>query len=95
MPTVLRLIDPFRIKSTVTKELFGSSFETLLGLKGDGASDPQKPTGVGTSPVVDDPTTSMSNLGRAALINTSPSGVQGTDPTLRYKLLGNNASLGN
>ena len=29
------------------------------------------------------------NLGRAALIQTSPQGVQGTDPSLRYKLLGN------
>ena len=32
---------------------------------------------------------SMSALGRAALINTSPSGVQGTDPSQRYRLLGN------
>ena len=36
----------------------------------------------------------VNNLGRAALISTSPQGVSGTDPTLRYKLLGNPAGLG-
>jgi hypothetical protein len=35
------------------------------------------------------------NLGRAALISTSPQGVQGVDPTLRYRLLGNSTGLGN
>lgn len=34
-------------------------------------------------------TANANNLGRAALISTSPSGVQGTDPTGRRKLLGN------
>ena len=39
---------------------------------------------------VGDPTLSQSNnLGRAALISTSPSGVQGLDPTGRRSLLGN------
>lgn len=39
---------------------------------------------------VGDPTLSNSNnLGRAALISTSPSGVQGLDPTGRRSLLGN------
>lgn len=38
-----------------------------------------------------DPQTSsaMRNLGRAALIMTSPQGVLGTNPTGRYRLLGN------
>ena len=40
-------------------------------------------------------TSNINNLGRAALISTSPQGVQGTDPTLRYRLLGNSAGLGN
>lgn len=42
--------------------------------------------------VVGDPTksTQSSQLGRAALISTSPSGVQGTDPTGRRKLIGDN-----
>ena len=40
-------------------------------------------------------TSNINNLGRAALISTSPQGVQGTDPTLRYRLLGNSAELGN
>ena len=34
-------------------------------------------------------TAQAQNNGRAALITTSPSGVQGTDPTGRRKLLGN------
>lgn len=42
---------------------------------------------VGGSPT--NTTTNANNLGRAALINTSPSGVLGTDPTGRRKLLGN------
>lgn len=33
-------------------------------------------------------TANANNLGRAALISTSPSGVQGIDPTGRRKLLG-------
>ena len=37
----------------------------------------------------------MNNLGRAALISTSPQGVEGTSPTNRYKLLGNSSGLGN
>lgn len=41
-------------------------------------------------------TNSQANmLGRAALISTSPQGVQGTDATNRYKLLGNSGGLGN
>lgn len=38
---------------------------------------------------------SLNNSGRAALISTSPQGVQGTDPTNRYALLGNQPGLGN
>lgn len=34
-------------------------------------------------------TSASANLGRAALIATSPQGVLGTDPVGRYKLLGN------
>lgn len=34
-------------------------------------------------------TSNANNLGRAALIATSPSGVMGTDPTGRRKLVGN------
>ena len=45
---------------------------------------------MGTGNTVDPSTNAnINNLGRAALISTSPQGVQGTDPTLRYKLLGN------
>lgn len=40
-------------------------------------------------------TSTTNNLGRAALIYTSPQGVQGTDPTNKYALLGNQAGLGN
>ena len=40
-------------------------------------------------------TSNVSNLGRAALIMTSPQGVQGTDMSTRYKLLGNSPGLGN
>jgi hypothetical protein len=38
-----------------------------------------------------DPSTSsnVNNLGRAALIATSPQGVVGSDPTNKYALLGN------
>lgn len=38
---------------------------------------------------------SINNLGRAALIMTSPQGVQGTDPVNKYALLGNQSGLGN
>ena len=49
-----------------------------------------------SSPQVDAGSTSqMDNLGRAALISTSPQGVEGTNPSLRYKLLGNAPGLGN
>lgn len=43
------------------------------------------------SQTVGDPNlnSSAGQLGRAALISTSPSGVQGTDPTGRRKLIGN------
>lgn len=45
------------------------------------------------SQIVGDPTqnqtSNANNLGRAALISTSPSGVLGNDPTGRRKLLGN------
>jgi hypothetical protein len=37
----------------------------------------------------------VNNLGRAALIMTSPQGVQGSDPKNRYALLGNSSTLGN
>ena len=39
--------------------------------------------------------TRVNQLGRAALIGTSPQGVQGTSDTGRYKLLGNTGGLGN
>lgn len=44
-----------------------------------------------------DPSTgaNVNNLGRAALIMTSPQGVQGTDATNKYALLGNQTGLGN
>lgn len=49
-----------------------------------------------TAQTVDPSTTSsVNNLGRAALIMTSPQGVIGTDPTNRYALLGNQTGLGN
>lgn len=37
----------------------------------------------------------LNNAGRAALIMTSPQGVQGTDSSNRYALLGNQTGLGN
>lgn len=55
------------------------------------------PTPIGTQIV--DPMSGKANnpnnLGRAALIATSPQGVQGTDTSSRYKLLGNISGLGN
>lgn len=40
-------------------------------------------------------TSNVNNLGRAALISTSPQGVQGSDPSNRYALLGNSQALNN
>ena len=37
----------------------------------------------------------VNQIGRAALISTSPQGVQGTEPSGRYRLLGNSSGLGN
>ena len=63
----------------------------------ENAQNNQNITGVGnpTTTVGSSNASGVDNLGRAALISTSPQGVQGTDPTLRYKLLGNTTGLGN
>lgn len=64
--------------------------------------DPAKAQTINSNPIltsaqtVDASSTSnLNNVGRAALIMTSPQGVQGTNPTNRYALLGNNTGLGN
>jgi len=46
---------------------------------------------IGTPGTTVDPSTqsNTNQLGSAALVSTSPLGVQGTDPSQRYKLLGN------
>lgn len=53
------------------------------------------PTATAAQTVDPSSTSSVNNLGRAALIMTSPQGVQGTDPTNKYALLGNQTGLGN
>lgn len=47
------------------------------------------PTATQTVGDTSNKTNTSNNLGRAALISTSPSGVLSTDPTGRRKLLGN------
>ena len=53
--------------------------------------DAQNASGLGNAATTVDATTAanVNQLGRAALISTSPQGVQGTDSTGRYRLLGN------
>lgn len=53
------------------------------------------PTPTAAQTVDGSSSSSMNNLGRAALVMTSPQGVQGTDPTNKYALLGNQNGLGN
>jgi hypothetical protein len=53
------------------------------------------PTATAAQTVDGSSTSNINNLGRAALIMTSPQGVQGTDPTNKYALLGNQTGLGN
>lgn len=47
------------------------------------------PAAVNPAQVVDPESAQNASRGRAALIATSPSGVQGSDPTGRRRLLGN------
>lgn len=53
------------------------------------------PSPTATQTVDPSSSSNVNNLGRAALVYTSPQGVQGTDPVNRYSLLGNNPGLGN
>lgn len=53
------------------------------------------PTPTATQTVDNSSNSNLNNAGRAALIYTSPQGVQGTDPTNKYALLGNQTGLGN
>ena len=53
------------------------------------------PTATASQTVDNSSTSNVNNLGRAALVMTSPQGVQGTDPVNRYALLGNSPSLKN
>jgi hypothetical protein len=53
------------------------------------------PTPTATQTVDNSSNSNINNLGRAALIMTSPQGVQGTDSTNKYALLGNQTGLGN
>lgn len=46
------------------------------------------PTPTAAQTVDNSTTSNVNNLGRAALIMTSPQGVQGSDPSNRYALLG-------
>lgn len=74
---------------------------SIAGAAGAFSKNPQSsninPNPTATPAQTVDPSTSSStnNLGRAALIMTSPQGVQGTDPTNKYALLGNQSGLGN
>lgn len=66
----------------------GSAQQATQAKKAQDAAQASAANTPGTT--VGDPTLSSSNqLGRAALISTSPSGVQGLDPTGRRSLLGN------
>ena len=69
----------------------GGIFDSMLKKPDTSAiADTQTLTGT-TNPAttVDPGVNQVNQLGRAALISTSPQGVQGTDNVGRYRLLGN------
>lgn len=72
----------------------GNFFKAIFG---DAKAQTINPNPIPTSAQTVDAssTSNLNNAGRAALIMTSPQGVQGTNPTNRYALLGNNTGLGN
>ena len=83
MSTIARWFTPSK-----SDQQSGAQYNAAYTAAGQSGAQPLSGT------VVDSSATNQ-QLGRAALISTSPQGVSGTDPTLRYKLLGNSTALGN
>jgi len=82
----------------IAASVYSSSASSTAAAKSRNAQDAYMRSLTGTvSPTttVDANSTNVNQLGRAALISTSPQGVQGTDTSMRYKLLGNSPGLGN
>lgn len=88
------------VAASVATSVYSSSASSTAAKKASGAAEADARsraalTGTGNPLTTVDPNAGVNQLGRAALISTSPQGVSGTDPSMRYRLLGNTSGLGN
>lgn len=75
----------------------GAAATSIVTAAGAGSAKPSlinpNPTPTAAQTVDNSQTSNVNNLGRAALIETSGMGVQGTDPSQRYSLLGTSSGV--
>lgn len=75
----------------------GAAATSIAMAAGAGSAKPSlinpNPTPTAAQTVDNSQTSNVNNLGRAALIETSGMGVQGTDPSQRYSLLGTSSGV--
>ena len=103
-PTSCRQYGPLALIPLIVAGTVGGGFAIAntiktgnpLGIKNPNANNINpNPTPTASQTVDGSSTSNLNNAGRAALVMTSPQGVQGSDPVNRYALLGNNTGLGN
>ena len=75
----------------------GAAATEIAMASGAGSAKPSlinpNPTPTAAQTVNNSQTSNVNNLGRAALIETSGMGVQGSDPSQRYSLLGTSSGI--
>ena len=75
----------------------GAAATSIAMAAGAGSAKPSlinpNPTPTAAQTVNNSSTSNVNNLGRAALIETSGMGVQGSDPSQRYSLLGTSSGI--
>ena len=75
----------------------GMAATSIATAAGAGSAKPSlinpNPTPTAAQTVNNSSTSNVNNLGRAALIETSGMGVQGSDPSQRYSLLGTSSGI--
>ena len=75
----------------------GAAATSIATAAGAGSAKPSlinpNPTPTAAQTVNNAQTSNVNNLGRAALIETSGMGVQGSDPSQRYSLLGTSSGI--
>ena len=85
------------VAGALTLGSIGMAATSIATAAGAGSAKPSlinpNPTPTAAQTVNNSSTSNVNNLGRAALIETSGMGVQGSDPSQRYSLLGTSSGI--